>query len=84
MQEANSGQHRATPPSAGTEPCLYFRLPKSVLLLAEAAGTHAGVCPLSAPVRCKKLTGGAGRIRLARVFVHNAEEMQLKLEKVCG
>lgn len=84
MQETNSGQQRAILPSAGTEPHLYFRLPKSVLLLAEAAWTRAGVCPLNAPVCCKKLTGGAGRIRLARVFVHKAEEMQLKLEKSCG
>lgn len=78
MQKVNSGQQCAILPSTGIEPGLYFILLKYLLLLAEAAWMHAGVCPLNTLVCYENLTGDARGISLARVFVHKAEEMQLR------
>lgn len=78
MQEADSGQQCAILPSTGMDLGLYFMLLKHMLSLAEAARVHAGVCPLNALMRCENLTGDAGRISLACVFVRKDEEMQLR------
>lgn len=61
---------------------MFFLLLKHMLLLAEAAWMHAGVCPLNALMSCENLTGDTGRISLACVFVHKAEEMQLSTAEI--
>lgn len=53
-----------------------------MLLPTEAAWMHTGVWALSALMRCENHTGDAGKICLACIFVHKAEDMHLSTAEI--